>query len=588
MDCLINRTSADSQPIFQKVNTSRVIFEGDKFLDPPLRFNATDQDGVAQGGNQGIRYFLKSSNLTGLYVDAVTGEVKLSTPVRMEYETMEDGVRSRLNYQITVRAVDAGIPPLESEISVTFIVRSERDGAPIFLNEPYNVSVYEDAPPGTPILLVTASDPDGNDEDLRFSIVSGGDNNFVIDEITGDLVVSPEANLDRDAGKHSYSLIVAVIDGGYPRPLTTMTSVNISIEDVNDVMPQFNQNSYSVYLSENELRAGKEIVRLSATDLDSSSKLSFAYDRANIIVRGKTGFVIPDASRIVAQSLRMDPVTGSLVLLKEIRQTKAASIVIPVRVVDEHADGAPQFADSEVTIYIQSNDGKNPVFVAPWTPSEPNYEIRIPEEMVVGSNILTLTAKDPKSQKPITDFEKIVETDPHNYFSVNPSTGVVSIKKRVDFEILPEKQLRFSVKGKGSNGLFSVANIIVTVDNINDESPVFSQTEYSVSVLESAKYPEKLVTVTATDKDSGSFGVVRYSMSGDGSRLFQIHPVTGSISIKPNITLDREIKDSFSLQVTATDNQGEDAFKSPVARSTSVLVRVKLIDVNDCSVSPCF
>lgn len=570
----------DNAPIFQKMNTSRVIFEGDKFLDPPLRFNATDQDGPAQGGNEGIRYFLKSSNLTGLYVDAVSGEVKLATPVRIESAT-EEGVTTRLNYEITVRAVDAGIPPMESEITITFIVRSERDGAPVFLNEPYNVSVYEDAPPGTPILLVTASDPDGNDEDLRFSIISGSDNNFVIDEITGDLVVSPEAVLDRDTGKQSYTLTVSVVDGGYPRPLTTTTSVNITIQDVNNKSPQFTPESFLVYMSESELRAGKEIVRLTATDLDSSSKLRYMFDRANIVVRGKTGFTLTDATAVVADALRMDPITGSLLLVQEIRQTKAATIVIPVRVVDENAQGGAQFADTEVTIYIQANNGRNPVFIPPWTPSEPNYEISLPEETVVGSTLITLTAKDPVTSRLVTDFEKILETDANNRFSVNPSTGVVSLKKRIDYEDLPEKQLRFSVKAKGSNQLFSVANIVINVQDINDFSPVFSQQEYSVSVLESAKYPEVVTTVKATDKDTGPFGVIRYSMSGDGSHLFEIHPVGGTISIRPNVTLDREVKDTYSLQVSATDNQGDQPLKSPVQRSTSVLVRVKLIDVND-------
>lgn len=43
-----------------------------------------------------------------------------------------------------------------------------------------------------------------------------------------------------------------------------------------------------------------------------------------------------------------------------------------------------------------------------------------------------------------------------------------------------------------------------------------------MKILESLHYPEVIVTVSATDKDSGKFGQILYSVSGDGADLFVI------------------------------------------------------------------
>ena len=46
--------------------------------------------------------------------------------------------------------------------------------------------------------------------------------------------------------------------------------------------------------------------------------------------------------------------------------------------------------------------------------------------------------------------------------------------------------------------------------------------EYHVEVTESIRYPEALLTVHATDKDSGKFGQILYYVSGDGADIFVI------------------------------------------------------------------
>lgn len=77
----------------------------------------------------------------------------------------------------------------------------------------------------------------------------------------------------------------------------------------------------------------------------------------------------------------------------------------------------------EVTVYIRAHGEMNPVFSAPWSQSNPVIEITVPEESLIGSTLLTLSARDPLTHAIVTHFEKIPGSDPDNYVSVSPVSG---------------------------------------------------------------------------------------------------------------------------------------------------------------------
>ena len=82
----------------------------------------------------------------------------------------------------------------------------------------------------------------------------------------------------------------------------------------------------------------------------------------------------------------------------------------------------------------------------------------------------------------------------------------------------------------------------------------FSAQDYDFLIPESISYPTVVGIIQANDKDSGSGGDLRYSLSGQGASMFVINPQTGSISVAPGVTLDRERIVKYDLLVTATDN----------------------------------
>lgn len=223
----------DNVPKFVKNTYVSEIHESDGLITPPIVVKATDADGPEQGGGfEGIKYYIESTNLTGLTVDSVSGEVKLSRSLNLTLQRISKNQRKNLKFFSLVKAVDNGNPPLSSTARIIINLKSDRDGAPVFKNEPYIVNVKENAFPGSTIFQIKAIDPDGPQELITYSITDGARDNFIIDPKTGEIKVSLEANLDKDMFGSQYEISVMATDTAMPIPLSSNTIVTIHIEDV--------------------------------------------------------------------------------------------------------------------------------------------------------------------------------------------------------------------------------------------------------------------------------------------------------------------------------------------------------------------
>ncbi|XP_076368154.1 cadherin 74A isoform X2 [Tachypleus tridentatus] len=571
----------DNLPEFIQKEYSREIEENSLEISPPLVIKATDRDGPSQGGGI-VKYSIKTNYLSvkeALAIDLTTGEVKLQKPIKLSDTPQNSGL-----FSIVVEATDGGSPPLSAEIVVAFKLRKENYGAPVFIDEPYSALVKENAREGTSVFHVKATDPDGPDADITYFLEAGAKDNFVLDKETGVISVAKGSDLDRDVYGNSYQIIILAVDTGHPIPQTATSTVSITVEDVNNKPPKFIQDSYVQYIPES-LQVGEKVIKVSAHDPDMNSKLRYSIVEP-ITARDKTGAIVTSSlSDHYKTAFRINGTTGEIMVNMPLDYNLVSVIILTIQAVDLNAvnaaSGKLQSSTVEVTIYIQAHSYVNPVFAPPWAPSNPKIVVSVPEEAAVGSTLLTLTARDPLTHKSVSHFQKVSESDVHNYVSVSPFSGAVTLNRRLDFEELPLRHIRFDAKalsGEGHNVRSSVATVVVNVQDINDNSPIFSQDSYTTSVSESIRYPETLLTVLASDKDTeNSYRTIRYSLSGDGSSVFTIDQVSGNIQVREGIELDRENQSVYNLQVTATDNPEEGSNQ----RRTSVLVIINLVDEND-------
>lgn len=179
---------------------------------------------------------------------------------------------------------------------------------------------------------------------------------------------------------------------------------------------------------------------------------------------------------------------------------------------------------------------------------------------------------------------------PNNVFDVDGTTGVIRASGRVDREDLCspleiaddetcDVQLDVVVQPLP---FFRIIRVTVTITDVNDHAPSFTDTEQVITIPESAAVGSTLLAPEASDLDGVEFGVQSYHLVTDADR-FMLTPAERRdnnerfaarlILTKP---LDREIEDSYHLQIVAVDG-------GIPPRSGTLDVNVVVEDVNDNS-----
>lgn len=246
----------DNDPYFDPKNYESVVSEDDPPGTPVASVTATDPDEDAR-----IHYEITAGNTRGRFAIASQngrGLITIAQPLDYKQEK---------RFVLTVTASDSGG---RTDTALVYVNISDANNfSPVFENAPYSVSVFEDAPVGTTVLVVSATDSDvGKNAQVAYSLdTDSGDraaSEFVINPQTG--AITTTRPLDRELVP-AYLLTVTARDGGVP-PLSDTTDVEISVTDVNDNAPVFEAPQYQGSIPEDVL-VGTSVLRVSATDADT-------------------------------------------------------------------------------------------------------------------------------------------------------------------------------------------------------------------------------------------------------------------------------------------------------------------------------
>lgn len=242
-----------------------------KFIQPVFHFDvsesaevganvgviqATDQD----NGEDGIIYYLfvGSSNDKGFSINSQTGVIRVAR--YLDRETQNRVV-------LTVLAKNSGgIHGNDTDEAQVIISIQDGNDPPEFLRHYYEATISEGASIGQQVIQVKAIDKDVRPQNnqFSFSIIEGNTNqSFKIDPQSGEIEVARK--LDRET-LPIYSLVIGAIDTGTP-PQTGMTTVKITLTDINDNGPVFDIENFDGSVYENE-PPNTSITTLSAKDPD--------------------------------------------------------------------------------------------------------------------------------------------------------------------------------------------------------------------------------------------------------------------------------------------------------------------------------
>jgi len=169
---------------------------------------------------------------------------------------------------LTIRASDSGNPPLFLDKTIQINVQDINEFAPAF--RPITFRVPENTPSLASIGTVFATDGDIADR-VRYRFVGSAPTNFSLNPDTGRVSLNAGATLDFER-TDSYQFFVEAFDNGIPQ-LTTSSSVNVIVEDVNEFAPKISTGSISV--SEKQ-QPNVVFATMQASDGDVRQSLTFS------------------------------------------------------------------------------------------------------------------------------------------------------------------------------------------------------------------------------------------------------------------------------------------------------------------------
>lgn len=152
------------------------------------------------------------------------------------------------NYTLTIQARDGGPAPLSSTMRLQLVLLDQNDNAPSFSRKSYQASVSEGLPPGAEVLRVRAFDPDeGPNGHVAYSLTEDSSHGaFSVDSLTG--AIRTTRSLDRES-RAQYTFRAVATDGSARGPLTSVATVTVQVEDVNDNVPVCEQNPINAWVS---------------------------------------------------------------------------------------------------------------------------------------------------------------------------------------------------------------------------------------------------------------------------------------------------------------------------------------------------
>lgn len=493
---------------------------------------ASDHD---QGTNGSVTYSLHSSveqSYPNMFVlDSLTGQ--LTTKNKLDRETVA-------SYDIQVIAKDQGIPQQSSTATVLLRVEDVNDNNPEFYPKRYFVSLGEDTAIGTSVLKVQATDRDeGDNAIITFKLESGGDGLFAVDNWTG--VISIRSSL-RSSQKSLFKLIISAKDRG-DRGSDKDAIVEIIRESKLEEL-EFDSAGYEFQLYEDSsvenVKLGREVGKLKLTS--PSVAVEFA-----IVFGDPYGSFKIDERGVITAVTNIDRETVNMYKLTVVARAGLA------------------YGKTSVNISILDLNDNVPVF----TPNRD--EIHINENAAVGQEIYLARAID-KDAGINSRVVYSLSYNPEDQFRISEASGVLYLNRPIRVEPGTVLHIEITATDGGDPPLSSKNNVIVTIEDVNDRTPVFDHTSYETSLLESTPVNSRFFALSASDADLGINGRISYAIiEGNSENKFGIFP-DGFLFVKSR--LDREERDYYSLTVECIDGG------SP-PRRTEVPVIIHVIDEND-------
>uniref|UniRef100_A0A667WRB1 Protocadherin gamma-C3 n=1 Tax=Myripristis murdjan TaxID=586833 RepID=A0A667WRB1_9TELE len=468
-------------------------------------------------------------------------ELVLDTPLDREQQK---------KHEMVLTAYDGGSPERSGTALITITVLDANDNVPVFDRSVYRASLVENAPRGTLVLKLNATDLDeGSNGEVTYAFSGHAPLKvrelFSVDPYTGEIRVKGVVDYEKAS---VYELYVQAKDRG-PSAVAVHSKVLVDILDVNDNAPEVILTSVSTPVQE-DAPPGTVIAVISVMDRDS----------------GENGNVDCQIPSNVPFQLHSSFKNYYTLVTSEFLDREAVSeynITLTARDL-----GSPSLSTKKT---ILNN--------AP------------------GASICSVTAFDPDSNQNAYLSYSILEGQIQGmpvstYVSINSDNGNIYALRSFDYEQLRNFQIQVQAQDAGFPPLSSNVTVNVFVLDQNDNAPVIvsplpkNGTVATEVVPRSVDAGYLVAKITALDADAGQNSRLSYQvLQATDPGLFSVALYTGEIR-----TIRRLVEKDATRQrlVILVKDNGQPPLSATVSILLSVVDSVpeSLSDFGDLTLSP--
>ncbi|KAM6923452.1 uncharacterized protein FYW49_005894 [Xenentodon cancila] len=442
----------DNAPLFTEAVYTASLPENSPLNTPVIRVSASDAD---EGVNGEITYEFSrlSDKARRLFsLDEKTGEIFVTGDIDYEEGT---------NHEVIVEAKDGY--GLSSEVKVIIDITDVNDNVPVIYLNSLSNPVPEDISPGTEVGIINVQDRDSeNNRQVRCSIQPNVPFKLV-PSIKNYYSLVTTGQLDRELVS-DYNITITATDEGSP-PLSSSKTVHLSVADINDNPPVFEDQSYSAYVSENN-KPGSTLCSVSARDPDWRQNGTVIYSLLPGQVNGAR----------VSSYVSVNGDTGVIHAVRSFDYEQFRSFQVHVMARD---NGSPPLSSNvTVSVFISDVNDNSPQILYPAPDGSSFMTELVPKAAHGGSLVSKVIAVDADSgQNAWLSYHIIKSTDP-GLFSIGLHSGEIRTQRDVSESNNMKQNLIVAVKDNGQPSLSATCSMYLLISDNLSEVPELKDISY--------------------------------------------------------------------------------------------------------------
>ncbi|XP_024286350.1 protocadherin beta-16-like [Oncorhynchus tshawytscha] len=445
----------DNAPVFNQAVYKASLPENSPLGTLVLTVSSTDAD---EGMNGEVTYeFSRMSDKTRkvFTLNHVTGEMTVAGALDYEDES---------KYEMFIEGKDGY--GLSSDTKVIIDITDVNDNAPVIYLQSLTNPIPENASPGTEVGIINVQDRDSeNNRQVRCSIQQNVPFKLV-PSIKNYYSLVTTGELDRELVS-DYNITITATDEGSP-PLSSSKSVQLSVADVNDNPPVFEEQSYKAHVTENN-NPGSSVCSVTARDPDWRQNGTVIYSLLPGEVNG-----VP-----VSSFLSVNGETGVIHAVRSFDYEQFRSF--KVHVVARDNGSPPLSSNVTVSVFITDVNDNSPQILYPAPEGNSFMTELVPKAAHGGSLVSKVIAVDADSgQNAWLSYHIVKSTDP-GLFTIALHSGEIRTQRDISESHSMKQNLIVSVKDNGQPSHSATCTMYLVISDNLAEVPELKDLSYDES-----------------------------------------------------------------------------------------------------------